>query len=281
MSSFSILLTDKKEGETSFQSLYPIKKEYKGEKIGHAGTLDKFASGLMIVLVGGATRLNPVFSSMGKSYLASIEFGSETDTLDPEGTVVATSGLPCREDIDRILPTFLGRQMQTPPVYSAIHVDGRRAYAEARKGRNVDMPEREIEIHSIEKVSFDGRVLTIRVFVSKGTYIRSLARDIAGRLGLRAHLCALRRESIGPYSLDDVGNTDSIGLLRRTGLFSDMELDEAHKKEIDNGRIKSGYILSDSDAKKRYKFVCFSRKLYAIGEVGDDDRLRLIFRVDR
>lgn len=280
MSEYRILIMDKKEGETSFSSLYPVKKEYKGQKIGHAGTLDKFASGLMIVLVGRATRLNPVFSSMSKSYQATIKFGCETDTLDPEGEVVAVSDLPTEEEIERVLPTFLGRQKQTPPLYSAIHVGGKRAYQEARKGHELEMPERDIEIFSIEKLGYDASegILSIRVHVSKGTYIRSLARDMASRMGKRAHLIALRRLSIGPYTLEDVDKSDSRELLERTGLFSNIELDEAHRFEIENGRMHKSFILSDSCKEKKFKFVSFSSELFAIGEMDDEGRLHLIFR---
>ena len=279
MSEYKVLLMDKREGETSFSSLFPVKKAYRGQKIGHAGTLDRFASGLMIVLCGGATRLNPVFSSMGKSYLATIEFGSETDTLDPEGAVIAPSDLPTEDMIDNVLPTFLGPQKQVPPQYSAIHVNGKRAYKEIRKGNIVEMPERDIVISSIENVSFDGKHLVLRCHVSKGTYIRSLARDIADRMGLKAHLSALRRETIGPYSLEDVGTDDSEELLRRTGLFSDLELDEEHRFEIDNGRMRYSFIKSDSDREKKYKFVRFGSELYAIGEYDEEGKLKFIFRI--
>ncbi|MGN1164183.1 MAG: tRNA pseudouridine(55) synthase TruB, partial [Candidatus Ornithospirochaeta sp.] len=142
---FSVILLDKKEGITSFSSLNEIKRKFRGSKVGHAGTLDKFASGLMIVMTGGATRLNPVFSSFGKKYRASIEFGSETDTLDPEGIVIAESEkIPTEDEIKAVLPSFLGEQDQTPHVSSALHVDGKRAYIEARKGNDIDMPSRRI-----------------------------------------------------------------------------------------------------------------------------------------
>ena len=105
-SDFTLLLMDKKEGVTSFSSLYPIKKENKGKKVGHAGTLDKFASGLMVVFIGSATRLNPVFSSFGKKYVGKLKFGVETDTLDPEGNVVGeSSNIPSKEEIDELVKT--------------------------------------------------------------------------------------------------------------------------------------------------------------------------------
>ena len=147
MSVFSVIVTRKERDVTSFSSLSPIKKACRGSKVGHCGTLDRFACGLMCVLTGEATRLNPLFSGFDKSYRARMVFGSETDTLDPEGQVIRTSDvIPSVEDIREVLPSFLGEQDQTQPVYSAIHVGGRRAYAQARKGVDVEMPSRRIRI---------------------------------------------------------------------------------------------------------------------------------------
>ena len=201
--SFSILLMDKKCGVTSFESLYPVKRENRGKKVGHAGTLDKFASGLMVVLVGGATKLTPLFSSFDKEYIASIHFGAETDTLDPEGSVIATAPLPSEESLKSVLPGFLGRQMQTPPVYSAIKINGDRAYDLARKGVEVVMPPREVEIFSLEILEdFPFQKQTkFKVRCSKGTYVRTLGRDIALKLGTLGFLKDLRRTKCGNFDL--------------------------------------------------------------------------------
>lgn len=209
MSRFRLLILDKSEGITSFASLGEVKRFYKGSKVGHAGTLDKFASGLMIVLTGQATRLVPVFSSLDKSYQVTARFGSETDTLDPEGEVVRTTGLPSEEAVLSVLPQFRGDIMQQPPVYSAIHIDGKRAYQEARKGREVEMPSRPVYVYSLEMDSFSRTEAVFTAHVSKGTYIRSLVRDIAAASGSSAHAIALRRLSIGPYTLEDVTGVDS------------------------------------------------------------------------
>ena len=261
---FSLILLDKREGVTSFSSLGEIKRMFPGSKVGHAGTLDKFASGLMIVMTGGATRLNPVFSSFGKKYRATIEFGSETDTLDPEGNVISKSDhYPTLDEIKRVLPSFLGEQDQIPPMYSALHVDGKRAYLEARKGKDIEMPVRRIRIDSIDFISYDGKSLTIECAVSKGTYIRSLGRDIALSLGSRGHLTALRRLSVGPFSLSDIGK-DTKSLLEMTSLFSRITMDEKKKKEIDNGVTLSRFILSDSDPARPYAFVSIGGEEYGI-----------------
>lgn len=277
MADFSIILMDKAPGETSFQSLGRIKRENKGVKVGHAGTLDKFASGLMVVLTGGATKLNPIFSSFDKEYIASIRFGEETDTLDPEGEVIAEAEKPSLATLESVIPAFLGKQKQIPPQYSAIHVDGKRAYKEARKGNDIEMPERDIEISSINLLSYDGTEAVIRVSVSKGTYIRSLARDIALKSGSRAHLSALRRLRIGPWTLEDSALPTS-QLLEKTGLLSAVILRDDERKLVENGTVRRRAVLSDSAPEKPYAFLSFSDGLYGIGEK-TDGRIRVIARL--
>lgn len=274
---FKLLLQDKSEGMTSFSSLNKIKKEYRGEKVGHAGTLDKFASGLMVCMVGGATKLNPIFSSFSKRYIATIAFGEETDTLDPEGEVVARAEIPSYEDLKKSVDSFLGRQMQVPPVYSALHIDGKRAYQEARKGNDVEMPEREIEIYSISLLSYENGVAVVDCHVSKGTYIRSLARDIAKRCSSRAHLIALRRVSIGPWTLDDL-SLDTKSLLDKTGLLSEVHLSDKRRKFIDNGNIDRRDFISDTDPGKKFAYLYFSDGLYGICEKGE--KIKILSRIE-
>ena len=254
MAEAELLLMDKEEGVTSFSSLSQVKRSHKGMKVGHAGTLDKFASGLMIVLVGKATRLNPVFSSMGKSYIAEITFGKETDTLDPEGEVIATASSPSLSRLEEVLPSFIGRQEQIPPVYSAIHVGGRRAYQEARRGSEVEMAPRIVEISSLELLSYDGEKAVISTSVSKGTYIRSLARDIGRRAGSAAFVSRLRRTSIGPFTLSDIG-LDTFTLLDRTELFSSVTLRSESRRALENGRIEERAVISDTDPELPFAYI--------------------------
>lgn len=274
--SFAVKLLDKEPGVTSFQALYPVKREHRGMKIGHAGTLDRFASGLMVILIGGATRLNPVFSSFDKEYIAEITFGRETDTLDPEGETIAEADLPEPDALRSVIPSFIGKQKQIPPVYSAIHVDGRRAYREARKGNDIEMPERDIEISSIDLLSFDGERALVRASVSKGTYIRSLARDIAIRAGSRGYLSSLRRLRVGPWTLEDA-SLPTEDLLGKTELFSSIELSPLGRKAAENGMIRSSAVLSDTDPSKRFAFLSFPDGLFGIGEK-TDGRISIIAR---
>lgn len=279
MSNSDIVLFDKEEGITSFSSLYSIKRCYaKGTKVGHAGTLDKFASGLMIVLIGNATRLNPVFSSFDKSYIATIRFGEESDTLDPEGRIIKTSDLPGLEEVLYALDKIKGKSLQQPPVYSAVHVDGKRAYKEARKDKEIEMPFRPIEVYEARFISYEDGLLTAFFHVSKGTYIRSLARDMAYSINKVSRLEKLRRVSIGPYSISDIGKFDMKELLERTDLFSHVSLSVKYKKEIDNGFIRPDAVLSDDGAERRFKFLSFEKELYALAELVDG-RMKIIARV--
>jgi tRNA pseudouridine55 synthase len=210
-----IVLIAKQSGITSFSSLWQIKNALGTKKIGHTGTLDTFADGLLVALSGRLTRLAPFVTGCDKEYLASILFGTETDTLDPDGLVLREAPLPRYSEIQAVLPSFHGTIMQKPPAYSALHVDGQRASDLVRKGEAVDIPAREITIHSIEITrcyASGGDVLApdspisrldLRIACSKGTYIRSIARDIALQTGSAAHLGNLRRTRIGPFSLED------------------------------------------------------------------------------
>lgn len=278
-SNFSLLIRDKEKDETSFSSLGKIKKEYKTKHIGHAGTLDKFASGLMIIMVGKATKLCPIFSSFNKRYRAKMIFGEETSTLDTEGEIIATSShIPTLEEIESVIPSFIGNIKQCPPLYSAIHINGKRAYKEATRGKTIEMPERDITIYSLDIIEYDPPYLTFDTKVSKGTYIRSLSRDIALNLNSYGHLVELRRTEIGPYTIDDSALSTK-ELLDKTELFSNISLDILHKKEIDNGQIKFSYILSDSDKGKKYAYLYFENILYGIGEKLEN-KLKIIERLE-
>jgi tRNA pseudouridine55 synthase len=209
-----IVLLAKQSGITSFSSLWQIKNALGTKKIGHTGTLDTFAEGLLVALAGRYTRLVPFFSNGDKEYLAEIRFGVETDTLDPDGAAVREASLPTLRAIDSSFPAFRGDILQKPPAFSALHVNGQRASDLMRKGIAVDIAPRAVTIHALEIISaYDptGRdsapdspvqAMVVRVVCSKGTYIRSLARDIAEAAGSCAHLSALRRTRIGPFSLE-------------------------------------------------------------------------------
>ena len=197
-----MILADKPAGITSFQTLGAIKRMAGTKKVGHAGTLDKFATGLLLVFTGWTTRLVPWFTGLDKKYIAEIRFGEETDTLDPEGDIIAASGVPSESDLRKAIADLTGTIDQVPPAFSAIHTGGERAHRLARAGKEVNLPSRRVEIYSSELLGFDPPHATIRVHCSKGTYIRSLARDIGRNSGSTAHLRELRRTDVGPFSVE-------------------------------------------------------------------------------
>lgn len=198
-----IVLLAKQAGLTSFSSLSSVKRALGTTKVGHTGTLDSFAEGLLVVLVGKLTHLVPHITNFDKTYIALIEFGSETDTLEPTGQVVKTGKIPTKEEVEAVLPKFLGEIDQIPPAYSALHVDGKRASDLMREGKSVELKPRKITISSIKLLDFTDKFARIEVSCSKGTYIRSLARDIALACGTVAHLKELKRTRVGPFKLED------------------------------------------------------------------------------
>ena len=198
-----IVFLNKSCGETSFQSLGCVKRTLGTKKVGHTGTLDKFASGLLIVLTGRFTKLNSLITGMDKVYEADFCFGMETDTLDPEGEVIAEAPLPEESLIREAMRSFLGDIKQRPPLYSAIHVNGQRAHKLARKGIEHEMPARPVHIYSFKFLSYKDGILKGRIHCSKGTYIRSLARDLGKACGSRAYVTKLKRTHIGPFRLED------------------------------------------------------------------------------
>jgi tRNA pseudouridine55 synthase len=209
------LLLNKRPGVTSFEALYPVKRALGTGKVGHTGTLDKFAEGLLVVLAGRALKRSAEFTHLDKRYEAAVFFGAETDTLDPEGAVIAEAPPPEREALEAVLPAFQGALMQTPPAYSAIHIGGKRAHELARSGQAVEMRQRQVTIYSIMLQSYEPPLARIEAACSSGTYIRSLARDIALALGSRAHLVALKRTRVGAFRVEDAIGTEDADLLRR------------------------------------------------------------------
>lgn len=198
-----LLLLKKNPGLTSFESLKEVKRALSQGSVGHTGTLDKFASGLLLVLVGSALKLAQWFSGVPKEYEGVIRFGEETETLDPEGEISARGPVPSLEEIGKVLPLFRGEIMQEPPLYSAIHINGARAHELARAGKRPEIKKRPVHIYALELLSWEAPLARIRVRCSAGTYIRSLARDIALAAGSRAHLTELVRTRIGGFLLGE------------------------------------------------------------------------------
>ena len=185
-------------------------REGKKAKVGHTGTLDPFATGLMIILAGKATKRSNEFLKKDKVYEATVMLGKTSTTGDPEGEITenAVENIPSREDVERAVQKFTGKIMQKVPAFSAVKINGERAYKLARKGQEVATPTREVEIYETEILDYNYPELKIRTHVSSGTYIRTLGEDIGTELGTGAYLTALRRTRTGDYDIKDATTLD-------------------------------------------------------------------------
>ncbi|MDE6236941.1 MAG: tRNA pseudouridine(55) synthase TruB [Muribaculaceae bacterium] len=205
-----IIGIDKPLGWTSFDAVKRLRGAItrrlgvKKFKVGHAGTLDPLATGVLIICTGKATREIERLQAGSKEYIADIRLGATTPSFDLETEVDATFPWEhiTRQSVEEILPEFRGKVMQVPPVFSAVKVDGKRAYKFARKGEEVELKAKPLEISELEILSFEPPLLRIRVVCSKGTYIRALARDIGKALGSGGHLVGLRRTRVGDMDID-------------------------------------------------------------------------------
>jgi tRNA pseudouridine55 synthase len=200
-----VLPVDKGTGVTSFQVVAQLRRALRAPKIGHGGTLDPAATGLLPILVGEATKLTPYLVDLEKEYVATVRLGVSTDTQDLSGTVLETKPVP---DFDATtlaaaLERFVGTIRQVPPMYSALHHDGRRLYELAREGVEVERPSREVTVHAIEVEGLAPPDLTIRVRCGKGFYVRTLAADLGTTLGCGGALARLVRTRVGPYRLEE------------------------------------------------------------------------------
>ncbi len=208
-----ILLCRKEIGLTSFDVVSRLRRTLKTKCIGHTGTLDPFATGLLVILVGRYTKLSNYLTAQDKCYRAQVFFGKGTSTDDLEGEVISQgdSSLIQEDQIHEALVSFLGQQMQTPPQFSAISIGGERAYKKARRGEVIDLASRPVFIHSIKLISWKNPYAEIEVHCSKGTYIRSIARDLGNLLGVPAHLSQLRRLFSGSYHVEGAISSDDLG----------------------------------------------------------------------
>lgn len=268
---------DKPVGPTSHDVVARARRALGERSVGHTGTLDPFASGLLILLVGKGTRVARFLDGLAKTYLATAWLGVRTTTDDPTGEPVGEpfgGALPDPDTIAAALGSFTGRQDQTPPAFSARRQDGERAYAKARRGEVVTLPATEVTVHGAEVLAVRGALVTFRVTVSTGTYVRALARDLGERLGVGAHLTALRRESIGGLRVEDALALDRVetgtALWPLGAVLSHlprMPIDEAAQRDVGHGRPVPGTMSGTT------VLVAASGEVVAIAE-GDGGWLR-------
>ena len=203
MKDFGLIIVDKPVGPTSHQVVAIVRKGTGIRKVGHAGTLDPRASGVLVLCLGAATRLSEYLSATTKEYEATVRFGISTRTFDSDGEITRQSGRnPTRREIEQCLPRFRGLLEQQPPPFSAIKVQGRKAYEIARAGDDPELAPRTVNITRLELRSYQPPDLALRIECSAGTYIRSLAQDLGEQLGTGAHLAGLRRTRAGPFRLE-------------------------------------------------------------------------------
>lgn len=267
------IILDKPLGLGSTQAVAAVKRNLreagfgKGTKVGHGGTLDPLATGVLPIALGEATKLTGRMLDADKAYEFTVRFGEETDTLDLEGAVIATSDVrPTMPEIEAVLPRFTGPIAQVPPAYSALKVDGQRAYDLARAGEAVELASRSVVVHALDIVHVDTvaggdriHALTLLAKVSKGTYIRSLARDIAQALGTCGTVTMLRRIKAGPFDLSHAISLDKLNEIGKgaplehvtlpleAGLddIPAIDLDPEQAKAVRQGRVLTGLPFSD------------------------------------
>jgi tRNA pseudouridine55 synthase len=207
-----VLLVDKPTDHTSHDVVARLRGILRTRRIGHAGTLDPMATGLLVMLVGKATRLSQFLMSVDKVYSGTIELGKVTNTQDAEGEVLETRPVPSlsADEVAAALRGFMGDQYQVPPMFSAIKIDGVPLYKRAREGEEVEREPRFIRISGFDLTSWESPVLGFRVHCSKGTYVRTLAHDLGARLGCGAHLRSLRRISSGTLHVDQAHTLEAL-----------------------------------------------------------------------
>jgi tRNA pseudouridine55 synthase len=230
-----VLVVDKPIGPTSHDVVARVRRALRTREVGHAGTLDPMASGVLVVAVGEATKLVPYLTGAAKEYRARVALGRETDTLDATGTVTREAPIPSALEvalasntpgaepfIEAAILAEAGRALQVPPVYSAIHSGGERAYARARRGESVELAPRAVRVHRLEVVAAsagDAPWIELSVRADKGFYVRSLARDLAHALGTVGTLSELRRVDSGGFRIDEAASLDTLGPSARERLL--------------------------------------------------------------
>ena len=266
------LLAYKEKGISSNRLVQEVKKSLSLKKVGHLGTLDPMAEGLVILAINRATRFSSFFLESDKSYIAGITLGSKTDTDDAMGQVIESSEIiPREKDINEALESFIGESMQVAPFFSALKFKGKPLYKYAREGELISKPPRYINIFSIKDINHEANYCSLSIHCSKGTYIRSIARDLGDKLGCGAHLSSLIRTSQGSFSYLEAKKPELINIDQLISIesafnnFSDINLDHDQTKNFSNG-VK---ILDINHENNYYKIYDYSSKFLGLGIVSE------------
>lgn len=263
-----LILINKQKGFTSHDVVNVIRKKLNIKKVGHTGTLDPNATGVLPILVGKATKISKYLIEHNKTYIATIKLGEKTDTGDSEGRVIETKKVPKnleKEEIEQALTDFLGKQKQLPPIYSAIKVKGKKLYEYAREGQEVKLEPRDIEIYKIKLLEYKYNKIKIEAECSKGTYMRTLCEDIAKKLETVGYMEELQRTKINEFKIENSILLDDINiknveqkLIKIEEIFKEKNSIELNDKKLElflNG-VKLTYDLSN-DIYKIYNNKCF------------------------
>ncbi len=285
-SACGVLLVDKQAGITSHDAVAAVRRMSALGRAGHAGTLDPFASGLLLILVGKATRFFDLLAPLVKKYEVEAQFGARSTTGDVTGEITPVPGAVTRDEVMGVLPCFTGRMIQRVPAYSAVRRGGTRLYKLARQGKPVTPPLRQVVVHSLELESFeeDGQRARLAVTCAGGTYIRSLVEDIGGALGSAAYAAALRRAAIGKFRAEDAAPLRRLASLPPAQLFGRhnpsflspvsalyflpvRELDASEIQAVRDGRFLTGnetgpvLLISAGDALAVYRGALAAQRL--------------------
>ena len=238
-----VIIINKQKNFTSHDVVNVIRKKLNIKKVGHTGTLDPNATGVLPILVGKATKISKYLIEHDKTYIATIKLGEKTDTGDSEGQVIEEKLVPTdlkKEDINNALQSFLGKQKQVPPMYSAIKINGKKLYEYAREGKEVNLEAREIEIYKIQLLEYKNSKIKFEVECSKGTYIRTLCEDIAKKLGTVGYMEELQRTKVHNFQIGDSVLLDDITLenVEENLIKTEEVFKEKDKIELDNKKLE-------------------------------------------
>ena len=238
-----VIIINKQKNFTSHDVVNVIRKKLNTKKVGHTGTLDPNATGVLPILVGKATKISKYLIEHDKTYIATIKLGEKTDTGDSEGQVIEEKLVPTdlkEEDINNTLQSFLGKQKQVPPMYSAIKINGKKLYEYAREGKEVKLEAREVEIYKIQLLEYKNSKIKFEVECSKGTYIRTLCEDIAKKLGTVGYMEELQRIKVNNFKIEDSVLLDDIALenVEENLIKIEKVFKEKDKIELDNKKLE-------------------------------------------
>ncbi len=279
-----ILIINKEKGCTSHDIVYKVKKIF-NEKVGHTGTLDPLAEGVLPILIGKGTLCSKYLINHDKKYVVNLALGQKTETADLEGKIIEEKNIPdkslTQSKIEKVLKSFIGKQQQMPPIYSAIKVNGKKLYEYARKGQNVEIKPREIEIYDIKLMNIDAQKKQIQfeVFCGKGTYIRSLCEDIAEKLETVGYMENLKRIQVGDFKIEESSkiqeleeNKEDIKYLESKIISVEEIFKNKEKIKLDDRKMQlflNGVKITQNQENDIYRIYDKNEKFIGIGIVQD------------